>query len=84
MITAEDYQIFPFTSFNNVIKSKAVNRTSSGISRYLDVRDTTGKYSSTNIFAEDGIFYKETTLPTFTFLETRGVHVVAIRLDECA
>ena len=67
MITGEDYQIFPFTSFNNIIKSKAVNRTSSGISRYLDVRDTTGKYSSTNIFSEDGIFYRESTLPTFNF-----------------
>ena len=67
MVTGEDYQIFPFTSFNNIIKSKAVNRTSSGISRYLDVRDTTGKYSSTNIFCEDGIFYRESTLPTISF-----------------
>ena len=67
MVTGEDYQIYPFTSYNNVIKSKAVNRTSSGVSRYLDVRDTTGKYSSTNIFAEDGIFYREDTRPTFSF-----------------
>lgn len=67
MVTGEDYQIFPFTNFNNIIKSKAVNRTVSGISRYLDVRDTTGKYSSTNIFAEDGIFYRESSLPNFTF-----------------
>ena len=67
MITGEDYQIFPFTSFNNVIKTKAVNRTASGVSRYLDVRDTTGKYSSTNIVAEDGIFYREDELKNFTF-----------------
>ena len=67
MVTGEDYQIYPFTSYNNIIKSKAVNRTSSGVSRYLDVRDTTGKYSSTNIFAEDGLFYKEDTRPTFSF-----------------
>jgi len=67
MVTGEDYQILPYTSFNSVVKSKAVNRTSSGVSRYLDVRDTTGKYSSTNIFAEDGIFYRESLLPTFTF-----------------
>lgn len=67
MVTGEDYQILPFTSFNSIVKSKAVNRTSSGVSRYLDVRDTTGKYSSTNIFAEDGIFYRESALPTFTF-----------------
>jgi hypothetical protein len=59
MITGEDYQIYPFTSFNNIIKSKAVNRTSSGVSRYLDVRDTTGKYSSTNIFAEFYFYYRQ-------------------------
>ncbi len=70
MITGEDYQIFAFTSFNNIVKSKAVNRTSSGVSRYLDVRDTTGKYSSTNIFAEDGILYRESLLPTFSFTFT--------------
>jgi len=67
MITGEDYQIFPFTSFNNIIKAKAVNRTASGVSRYLDVRDTTGKYSSTNIVAEDGIFYREDVLKNFVF-----------------
>ena len=67
MITGEDYQILPYTSFNNIIKSKAVNRTASGVSRYLDVRDTTGKYSSTNIVAEDGIFYREDILKNFVF-----------------
>jgi len=67
MVTGEDYQIYPFTSFNNIVKAKAVNRTSSGISRYLDVRDTTGKYSSTNIVAEDGIFYRDELIKTFSF-----------------
>jgi hypothetical protein len=67
MITGEDYQILPYTSFNNIIKAKAVNRTASGVSRYLDVRDTTGKYSSTNIVAEDGIFYREDVLKNFVF-----------------
>jgi hypothetical protein len=67
MVTGEDYQIMPFTSFSDVLKSKAVNRTASGVSRYLDVRDTTGKYSSTNIFAEDGIFYREEVLKSFNF-----------------
>jgi hypothetical protein len=45
MVNGEDYNIFPFTSFNNIIKNKAVNRSSSGISRFLDVVDTTGKFS---------------------------------------
>ena len=59
MVNGEDYNIFPYTSFNNIIKSKAINRSSSGISRFLDVVDTTGKYSSTNIFADDGLLYQE-------------------------
>ena len=67
MITGEDYQILPYTKFSNVIKSKAINRTASGISRYLDVRDTTGKYSSTNIVAEDGILYRTEDLQQFQF-----------------
>jgi hypothetical protein len=67
MVTGEDYQIYPFTNFNDVVKSKAVNRTASGISRYLDVRDTTGKYSSTNIVAEDGILYRNESIKNFTF-----------------
>ena len=67
MITGEDYQILPYTKFSNILKSKAINRTASGISRYLDVRDTTGKYSSTNIVAEDGIFYRTEDLQNFAF-----------------
>lgn len=67
MVTGEDYNIFPYTNFNSVSKVKAVNRTSSGISRYLDVVDTTGKYSSTNIFAEDGYLYKEEADASFDF-----------------
>ena len=67
MINGEDYNIFPFTAFSDLVKSKAVNRTSSGISRFLDVADTTGKYSSTNIFAEDGMIYQRDANKTFTF-----------------
>ena len=67
MVTGEDYNILPYTLFNNVLKVKAVNRTSSGVSRYLDVIDTTGKYSSTNIFCQDGIIYKDPFTKSFSF-----------------
>jgi len=67
MVTGEDYNILPFTTFSTITKVKAVNRTSSGISRFLDVKDPTGKYSSTNIFADDGLVYKEKSDLTFTF-----------------
>ena len=55
MITGEDYNIFPQTSFSGIQKIKAINRTSSGVSLYLDALDPTGSYSSTNIFGDDGI-----------------------------
>lgn len=78
MVTGEDYNILPYTTFSNVIKSKAVNRTSSGISRYLDVVDTSGKYSSTNIFAQDGVVYRDlkTITSTFTYASESEVYSV--------
>ena len=59
MITGEDYNVSPLTINQQVAKVKAINRTSSGISRYFDLVDPTGKYSSTNLFADDGVLYTE-------------------------
>ena len=59
LITAEDYQIGPLTVSQEIVKAKSVNRVSSGLSRYFDLRDTTGKYSKTNLFGSDGILYRE-------------------------
>ncbi len=67
MVNGEDYNNFPFTLYNSIIKSKAVARSSIGTSRYIDLTDITGKYSSTNIFASDGVFYRQDVLPTFDF-----------------
>ena len=59
MITAEDYNILPLTQSQEIVKIKSVNRTSSGISRYYDLIDATGKYSNTSLFADDGVLYKQ-------------------------
>ena len=67
MITAEDYNISPLSASTQVAKIKALNRTSSGISRYFDLSDPTGKYSSTTLFADDGILYKEEFKNSFRF-----------------
>lgn len=67
MVTAEDYNTFPYANFSSISKVKAVNRTSSGVSRFLDVVDTTGRYSSTNIFAQDGIIYQEDATSSLDF-----------------
>src|SRR6056300_334486 len=59
LVTAEDYQIGPLAVSQEIIKAKSVNRTASGISRYFDLLDATGKYSKTNLFGTDGTVYKE-------------------------
>jgi hypothetical protein len=67
MVNGEDYTNFPFTQYNSILKSTAVNRASIGTSRYLDLVDGTGKYSSTNIFASDGALYESNLTPAFLF-----------------
>jgi hypothetical protein len=61
MVNGEDYTNFPYTLYNSIIKSKAVNRSSIGVSKNLDLLDPTGKYSSTNSFGSDGALYQSDT-----------------------
>ena len=68
MVNGEDYNNFPFTQYNSILKSKALARSSIGTSRYLDLVDNTGKYSSTNTFSSDGAIYETINdAPTFQF-----------------
>ena len=67
MVNGEDYNLFPYTQYNSILKSKAVNRASIGTSRYLDLVDNTGKYSSTNTFGSDGGIWEQLILPTINF-----------------
>ena len=67
MVNGEDYNIFPYTLYNSIIKSKAIARSAIGTSRYLELVDNTNKYASTNIFGSDGGLFKDNTLPTFQF-----------------
>lgn len=67
MVNGEDYNLFPYTQFSSIIKSKAVNRASIGTSRYLDLVDNTGKYSSTNSFGSDGALWQNNVLPATLF-----------------
>jgi hypothetical protein len=70
MVNGEDYNLFPYTLYNSIIKSKALNRASIGTSRYLDLVDNTGKYSSTNSFSSDGAIWEQNILPTANFTWT--------------
>jgi hypothetical protein len=48
-------------------RAKAVNRASIGTSRYLDLVDNTGKYSSTNTFSVMVLLWKSDVYPTILF-----------------
>ena len=67
MVNGEDYNLFPFTEYSTIIKSKAVARSAIGTSRYLELIDPTGKYSSTNVFASDGGLWQQEVAPSFQF-----------------
>ena len=81
MITAEDYNIYPVITNQDVLKAKAVNRTSSGINRYLDIVDPTGRYSSIKLFAEDGQIYRRTSQESFNFSWTTDSDIIRVIQD---
>jgi hypothetical protein len=70
MVTAEDYNIMPLTAGNDILKIKTINRTSSGVSRYYEMSDITGKYSDLTIYGTDGILYKQSVEYYFEYLIT--------------
>ncbi len=76
MVTAEDYNLAPMASSQDLIKIKSINRTSSGISRNYEIIDASGKYSSINVFANDGYVYKETFEKNQTFKFTSRIDII--------
>jgi hypothetical protein len=78
LITAEDYNIGPLGISQEIVKTRSVNRISSGISRYFDLKDVSGKYSSTNLYANDAILFKEefTKKDSFSFVTQSDVEGV--------
>ena len=84
MVTAEDYNIAPLTLGNDILKVKSVNRVSSGLSKYFELSDVSGKYSKTNIFAADGIVYKDTHENNFNFEFTGRNEVFSIIKQQLA
>ena len=59
MVSAQDYNVFPLSQSTNILKLKATNRTHAGHSRYIDIEDPTGRFSSVTSFADDGALYKD-------------------------
>ena len=75
MITGEDYNLAPLTSSQNILKVKAINRTSSGISRNFEIIDASGKYSSVNVYGTDGYIYKNEEETTLSFKFTNRIDI---------
>ena len=84
MITGEDYNVAPLAVSQEIVKVKSVNRTSSGISRYFDLIDSTGKYSTTNLYGNDGVLYREffTNKTSFSFSTQTDIEGVIVNLIE--
>ena len=80
MVTGEDYNVAPLGVSQEIVKVKSVNRTSSGISRYFDLIDSTGKYSNTNLYGNDGVLYKEyvTNRSSFNFTTQTDIEGIII------
>ena len=76
MITAEDYNLAPLTSSQDILKVKSINRTSSGVSRNFDIIDASGKYSSVNVFADDGLIYKTESENVLAFKTTSRIDTI--------
>ena len=84
LITGEDYNIGPLAISQDIIKTKSSNRISSGISRFFDLKDASGKYSNTSLFADDGVIYKEEFIEkqTFTFATQTDIEGVIYNVVE--
>lgn len=76
MVTGEDYQLAPLSSSQDIVKVKAINRTSSGVSRNFDIIDASGKYSNVNVFADDGFIYKEEKETRLNFKHSNRLDIV--------
>ena len=78
MISGEDYNINPLSINQSILKVKSINRTSSGISRYFDLSDVSGKYSRSVLFSDDGIIYEENYTSEVTFNYTTRMDIEGV------
>lgn len=58
MVNGSDYNVLPLVYGNQIAKLKALNRTYSGQSRYIDLNDPTGFHRDLIIFGQDGTLFR--------------------------
>lgn len=73
MVTGDDYNGFLTTLNNDVLLMKAENRTFSGHSRNVDLKDPTGKSRPIVEFGDDGYLYRQESNKTTYFADSAGV-----------
>ncbi len=81
MVNGEDYNNFPYTLYSSIIKSKAINRSSIGVSKNLDLLDPTGKYSSINSFGNDGALWQDDSNGVLTLTVNNITDIIAFLTD---
>ncbi len=59
MVNGSDYNVLPLIYGNQIAKIQAIDRTYSGMSRYIDLNDPTGFHRDLIIFGEDGSLYRD-------------------------
>lgn len=84
IITGDDYNYAPLLQGNQVIKSKALNRTYSGHSRFIDINDPTGNYQNINTFGDDGLIYSYFNISTVGTTSTEKTTLRDIASKEVA
>lgn len=81
MVTAEDYNGFIRSLNSDVLLLKSENRTFSGHTRYVDLKDPTGKSRPLVEFADDGYLYKEEVVDSTYVADNYSIRLVDL-LDE--
>jgi hypothetical protein len=64
MVTSDDYNDYLLSKSTQIKKIKAINRTHSGHSRFIELRDPTGSYSNVKLYANDGAITTSTNTNT--------------------
>ena len=83
MVNGQDYNVFPLTRGNDIVKIKAVNRTHAGHSRYIDQNDPTGFNNNTLVFGEDGALYADNEPALFEVSgNITSQNIVSVNINE--
>lgn len=59
MINGEDYNVYPLIQTSLILKTKTVNRTHHGHTRYTDIYDKNSNISKITLHANDGFIYAD-------------------------